>query len=198
MNMKFITTNVLRCSAMLAMLLLAGCGGGDGGTGNGTVFSPASSSSSSSSSSLPAPTNVAASVNGGVASATFDATHAPYVNDTDTSNVFYWVANVANDYVTVTFNRVYAISQIRLHTNATITTDTRLQASSDGTNFSDLSYTTTGGAGDCFSVTISVSGNLITCSFGTTPRSLRAVRVVIPSNTNISMKQIREIEVIGQ
>jgi F5/8 type C domain len=178
---------------LVSAISLTACGGVSGGTGAG-VLSPAVSSSSS----LSASTNVAASVNGGVASATFDSTHASYVNDGDTSNVFYWVGNVATDYVMVTFNRVYAVTEIKLHTNAANTTDTKLQASSDGTTFSDLSYTTTGSAGDCFSVTISAPGNLISCGFGTTLRSLRAVRVVILTNTNISMKQVREIEVTGQ
>lgn len=182
--------------ALLAICVIAltACGGGDGSSDTGGPLSQVGSSSSS----LSVPTNVAAGTNGGVASATFDSSHAFYVNDGDTGSVFYWVGNVANDYVTVTFNRVYAVSETKLHTNAANTTDTKLQASSDGTTFSDLSYTATGGAGDCFSVAINSPVNTITCGFGTTPRSLRAVRVVILTNTNISMKQIREIEVTGQ
>lgn len=165
--------------AVLFGFALAGCGGGGGG---GDSTPPAT------------PKNVALAANGGVASATYDNAGAVYVNDADTATN-YWSGNIVNDSVIVTFDKTYTISQIRYYTDTYNDGDTVMQYSTDGVNYTNVSYYYTASGVFC-----SARGN--DASIGGTncllsaPQQAKYVRIVIAANP--ATTRIYELEVTGQ
>ncbi len=136
------------------------------------------------------PKNVAASSNGGVASASYDNPSAGLVNDGETS-VNFWAGNAVNDVVTIAFDNTYSLSEIKIFTNATNNVDTELQISTDGVNFTAIPYL--GGSQPCFS--LSMGSGVISC--GLDPkRDASHVRLEI-LNASASTIQIFEIEAQG-
>ncbi|GEM_PF-2788060 len=192
--MKTRSTKIHKAVAAMLMVLpaiaLVACSGSSGGGD--------SSGSSSGGNTLPAPTNVAASTNGGVASATYDGSHAFYVNDGDATTSNFWAGNIQNDSVTVAFDKTYNVSEVKLHTNATNNTDTKIQISTNGTDFTDISYTPLPPPSPyCSSLILNSVNHTITCSISSV-KPASHVRIVIVASTNIGLKQIYEVEATGQ
>lgn len=138
------------------------------------------------------PINVALPANGGtaVASGTTLGAAASYLIDGMTARTYYWAGVVANDYVTVSFNRNYRVSKFVLYLNATSTGDVKIQTSTDGTSFSDVAL-----AQDKCSSLLVGSGR-IDCTFSA-KNTLRAMRIVVVNTVAPSTVQLYELEVTG-
>lgn len=93
----------------------------------------------------------------------------------------------------VAFDGSYDLTEIKIHTSAANNFDTKLQISSDGVTFTDVSYY--GDAGDCESLVISNSSDTVTCGFFP-ERAASHVRVVILNATPVTVP-IYEIEATG-
>ncbi|RFA24220.1 hypothetical protein CAI21_22460 [Alkalilimnicola ehrlichii] len=150
------------CLALV--LAIAGCGG------------DSSSSKSSKQDTPPEPRNVAAEVNGGKATATYDSDNAYLVNDGETEGDF-WSGNVVGDHITIEFDKAYEVSGLELYTNAANNSSTSIQFSSDGENFDSINLL----SGDCFSM--QMGSGRITCTFYQDRRATHA-RVVIKQNAH--------------
>lgn len=171
--MKFFSLSVL--SGLFA--LVAACGGS-------SSSDPAVSDRDPS-----PPKNVAAEVNGSVATASYDAGNAGLVTDGDTTTSNFWAGNIQNDYVEVEFDRVYEVVHFVVHTNTLSTADIKVQFSADGANFDDVNLVS-----DCAS--LSLGSGKIQCTLSP---SLDAshVRVVITAATDVTLRQVYEVEVLG-
>lgn len=173
--------------ASLFGLMVAGC---DSGSSSSAAAAPAPAAPAV----VPAvPANVALQANGGVATATYDNAGAVRVNNGDTTTSDFWAGNIQNDLITVAFDGSYDLTEIKIHTSAANNFDTKLQISSDGVTFTDVSYY--GGAGDCESLVISNSSDTVTCGFFP-ERAASHVRVVILNATPVTVP-IYEIEATG-
>lgn len=164
-------------------MALASCGGGGGG------------GSSSDPGPLPEPTNVALADNGGVANASYLEETAGLVNDGDTQpyDGYYWQGNVQGDYVQITFDRAYTISEFAVYVNFTGNDNagyTSYWLSEDGETFEPFAFTN-----DCNAATI--GGGMITCEMKE-PRIARAFRAQVEMESNAHNVHVSEIEVIGQ
>lgn len=166
----------------LNVLLLVACGGGGGGD-DGTTTPGATT-----------PVNVALATNGGLASASANDLESFYINDGDDATGF-WAASSAGDYIDLTFDQVYTVSEFTLLMDATAgwsNTDMTFETSADGVLFGDEINLIT----DCYSASLGASQ--IYCELGAT-RDIRAIRVTIDAASHAATTfELYEFEVMGQ
>lgn len=180
LEIRTLEKSLIPVVVVLYGIALTGCSGGGGGGGDSTPPPVVASK------------NVALATNGGAASATYDNAGAAYVNDADTTTNF-WSGNIANDSVTVTFDKTYTISQIKYFTNATNSTNTRMEFSADGVTYTPVSFFSSAGTW-CQNLTMSSSG-YITCGLSASQQA-RYVRIIVVANP--ATTRIYELEVTGQ
>ncbi len=157
-------------------LLVAGCSG---------------SSSSAAATPPSTPVNIALPANGGAATSVVNGPSALYLNDGITTTTNSWTGVATNDFITVSFNKVYSVSDFTLYLNFTNTTDTQIQVSTDGTTFTNLSLLSS-----C--PTLTMGSGKITCTLNTS-LNLMAMRVKLLAGTNAANTiQLYELQVTGQ
>ena len=185
--------------AALLCLSLAACGGGGGGGSTSTTTSTDGTGTTPTTTTTNGTAkNVALDSNGGVASASYDTTHASYANDGDTVTKA-WVGSAQNDALTVAFDKTYHISGFTLYTNATNNVDTRIELSTDGTTYTTvnlLGAVISGSSGIPCSG-LSMGSGKIECSLSSMPQASR-IRIVVIATANVADKRIYELEVTGQ
>lgn len=170
---------ILQLIGPAAILLVTACGG------------ESSSSSSTSGPAIPEPPeteNVALAANGGSATASYDNDSAGLVINGNTDTGEFWAGNAQGDFVTVAFDDTYKVTEFTIYTNNT-SSSTVVETSSNGTDFDELVLVTqcasfSLGSGQVF---CRLSGEITASHF----------RVVIDADSNISARQIYEIEVEG-
>jgi len=185
--MKIMNTGIIITSSFF----LIGCGGG-----GGTSTTPKETIDKT-------PTNVALSTKGAIASATSSNERASLVNDGDNTPNNDWSAQDIGDFINVTFDKVYSVSEISIYLNKANNQDTQLQVSEDGQSWVDIGYFS-----ECDSLQMSAQSGVdaakIECGFDT-PKALKAVRYQILDgvvdysiDNSIDSLAIYEIEVTGK
>ena len=178
---------------LLSSLLLIGCGGG------GSSTSTEATDNTIPQTQTETEKNVALSSNGALANATASSDRASLVNDGDNTPNNDWLAQDIGDYIGVTFDKVYNVSEITIHLNRANNQDTQLQVSEDGVNWTDVTYFS-----ECDSLQISAPSGIdagkIECGFST-PKAIKAVRYQILDGVianSFDSLAIYEIEVTGK
>ncbi|PKM21722.1 MAG: hypothetical protein CVV10_07935 [Gammaproteobacteria bacterium HGW-Gammaproteobacteria-14] len=140
------------------------------------------------------PFNVASQENGGVATATFDSENAGLVNDGSFNLIdgvnagLFWSGNIVGDSLTIELDGDYLVAQVILYTNGPNNTETTLQYSADGVNFTNIKLL----GGDCPS--LALGSGRIHCTFSEA-REMSHLRVVI--NANPETVRLYELLAIG-
>ncbi|MFN3714347.1 MAG: hypothetical protein ACK4SX_11880 [Alcanivoracaceae bacterium] len=165
----------------LASVWLTGCGGSSSEGGGPAGGVP------------PTPFSVASQDNGGVATATYDSENAGIINDAvfdlveGVNSGLFWSGNTNGDSITIALDDDYLVSQITMYTNATNTTDTTIQYSTDG-----LAYTSITLFSDC--PTMVLGSGRIACTFASA-RQMSHLRVLV--NSNAASVRIYELVAMG-
>lgn len=189
--------NIKHSGLILALsAALAACGGGGGGSGGGGGDTPGANE----------PRNVALQANGGRASASYNGEIAARVNDGVAYDpeyddgerlAAYWQGNIPDDFVAVTFDRGYRISEFSFYVNTVMAqrvnnngADPWVALSANGELFETIDMT------EVCEDFIWYGRYRINCVFPE-PVSLRAIRVRAHLPDNAHNFHVSEIEAIG-
>ncbi len=200
MNHNTNSTVACHISTFAAVLCLglAGCGGGGGhGVSPNTVTNSTTTITDPNRNLIPdqntKPTNVALA-DGRSVSATYDAAHAGVISDGDTTNA-YWVGEAQNDAITIALDKTYHISGFTLYTNATNNTDTRIELSSDGTNYTVVNLY---GSSGTVCASVDMGNGKIACSLSSLLDASHVRVVITATAAEVANTRIYELEVTGQ
>lgn len=171
-------------SILLLSSSLLACGGGSSSSEDEPVVNPVSR-------------NVALSANGASVTSTYDEASALSVIDGDTTDSFFWSANITNDSFTIDFGSVVALDNVTIYTNdlsfSTSSPSKVVEVSESGTVWMTTSQIV---GGDVPCVSSSTGSGSMFCEFGA-PENIRYLRLTITSENSPELTQIYEIEAIG-
>ncbi len=180
--------NMLLTGALLAGL--TACGGDDspavaGGGGTTTVT----------------PINVAVQSNNSSVTSTFVGNET-FTTDGDTATTNFWVGGAIDDSVTVSFDKVYALSKLVVYTNNTsasvtggvVTSGIRLFLSQDGATFNEVNLALGATAGSISCSGVSFGSGIVSCDLSPS-ESAQHLRVQVTSD--FATTNIYEIEATG-
>lgn len=143
----------------------------------------------------PQPINVALQGNGATATASYDNDHAHIVNDGFLGVKPYWAGNAQGDHVTIKFDDLYLLRNIKIFTGENVTNLLKIRVSMDGNSYTDVDLGN--GTPSCDDVDVVSDGGLgtLVCSFngGVTARFLR----IVVDDPNPEKYPLREIAAWG-
>ena len=142
--------------------------------------------------------NVAAKENGATVAASYDEDGANYVIDGDSSESFFWSANIKDDDIVIDFGRASVVSDITIYTDDTSSSSSNpskiIEVSTDKVNWRETGNTT---GVDIPCKSFKIGEGKIFCEFSSA-QALRYLRIRITEESDPGSIKIFEVEATGK